>query len=66
MKISPRGRALTLWLPLGLVKLLFLIAAILVGQVASAQDRWPRELNDYRLKPVGCLARKRALRLKPS
>ena len=23
-------------------------------------------LNDYRLKPVGCLARKRALRLKPS
>ena len=45
MKNWPRGRLFTLWLPLGLVKLLLLIAAILVGPVASAQDRWPREIK---------------------
>ena len=45
MKLSPCERLFTCWLPPGLVKLLFLIAAILVGQVASAQDRWPREIK---------------------
>ena len=33
------------WLSPGLVKLLLLIVAILVGQVASAADQWPREIK---------------------
>ena len=34
--------------------------------ICENQAGIPLLLNDYRLKPVGCLARKRALRLKPS
>lgn len=45
MNPSSRERALTFWLPPGLAKLLLLIAAILVGQAASAADPWPREIK---------------------
>ena len=38
------------------------------NRIINCSSRHPMDklLNDYRLKPVGCLARKRALRLKPS
>ena len=45
MKPSPCERSFTCWLPPGLVKLLLLMAAILVGQAASAADQWPREIK---------------------
>ncbi|MDG4595416.1 MAG: hypothetical protein P9F75_06945 [Candidatus Contendobacter sp.] len=45
MKPSACERSLTVWLPPGLFKLLLLIAALLLGQVASAQDKWPREIK---------------------
>ena len=37
-----------------------------LSKAKTARSRPKTKLNDYRLKPVGCLARKRALRLKPS
>ncbi len=37
--------ALTRWLSSGLTRLLFLVVAILVGQIASAADPWPREIK---------------------
>ena len=43
--MSPRKRTLACWLPLALAKLLLLVTALLVGQAASAQDRWPREIK---------------------
>ena len=45
-------RVFTGWLSPALVKLLLLIAAILVVQVASAQDRWPREITTKEGKVV--------------
>ncbi len=42
---SPRERAFTFWLPPGLIRLLFWIVAILIGQAASATDQWPREIK---------------------
>lgn len=45
MNPTSRERASAFWSRLGLAKLLLLILAILVGQVASAQDRWPREIK---------------------
>ena len=45
MKISPCERSLAFWCPPTLAKLLFLIAAILVGHAASAADPWPREIK---------------------
>ncbi|MDS4028294.1 MAG: hypothetical protein RKO25_15080 [Candidatus Contendobacter sp.] len=45
MNPSPRQRAFAFRLPPGSIKLLLLIVATLIGQVASAQDKWPRAIK---------------------
>ena len=52
MNPSPCERSLTVWLPPGLVKLLFLIVAILVGHAASTADPWPRSIQAKEGKAV--------------
>ena len=52
MSSTSCGRVLIGWLSPRLVKPLLLIAALLISQVASAQDRWPREITTKEGKVV--------------
>ena len=51
-RLPHRQRSVTLRLPPGWVRLLFLIAAILIGHTASAADPWPREIKAKEGKAV--------------
>lgn len=52
MNPSRCARALPFWLSPRWAKLLFLMVALLISQVASAQDRWPREITTREGKVV--------------